>query len=110
MSENEVMKEIYHFRSIMNVIKFTNPNNDLYYKLNLRDTFSNNTFQFRMFSSTLDHVSVNNQVKLILKFVDSSRKRDFPKSFDIKRNLQYKTDKFFEWMILDPELILFWNN
>lgn len=28
MSESEILKEILHFKSIMNVIKFTNPSND----------------------------------------------------------------------------------
>lgn len=40
-----------------------------------------------MLNSTLDHEKVNNWVKLILKFSESSRRRDFPKSFDTRRNL-----------------------
>lgn len=74
----------------------------------MKDTFANNTFQYRMFSSTLDPATTNNWIKLILKFTDSCRRREFPKSFDSRRSLQFKTEKFFEWMILDPELINFW--
>lgn len=76
----------------------------------MRDTFANNTIQFRMLQSSLDHEKVNNWTKLVLKFAESSRRRDFPKSFDTRRNLEYKTAKFLDWMILDPVLISFWEN
>lgn len=60
----------------MNVIKFANTAGDSLCKLNLDDCFSTNMAQFRIKESSNEPSKVINWVKLLLKFVDNSRKRE----------------------------------
>lgn len=86
-----------------------NPYNDNRGKINLVDVFGTNMIQFRMKESSTDSVRVNNWLKLLLKFVDNCRKRDYPKAFSAKRNIKFKVEKFFEWFVQDRYLINYWD-